>query len=537
MSGKRGDELVMSLPGERFTPFTLAKKLKARAILESASFKQGRARYSLILVDEAFRVVQEGDEVALYIAGERRLWDGCDGASGYAGMAGTAGIAGSADMADDKPGGRKPDILDALASVAAQNAGVAPGLPVPASGIGFLGYDFAARCDTLTLASKPDGIGVPESEFIVGHVYLIFDHYTDTIHAIGLNYAEHIVDLSARMQEIGRRLSDLDFSHLEPLSDRVPFTVVSDEAAEKAVFMAGVDSIREKIIAGDLLQAVLSRRLVAESSLGALEGYRRLRSASPSPYLFLVDFGSYALLGASPESLVRLRDGQASIRPIAGTRRRGKNHEEDQALEKELLADPKERAEHLMLLDLARNDLGRACEPGSVRVTRNTEAEQFSHVIHLVSEVEGELASNHTGLDLLRAAFPAGTVSGAPKLRAMEIVSGLEQYDRSFYAGAVGYLDASGGFDTCITIRSALVKDGRWYLQAGAGIVYGSSPEREWEETNEKLAALLAALGGKVATSVGSEPASVGVVPAAVDSASTKASVASAPEYRGEGAA
>ncbi len=508
MSGKRGDELVMSLPGERFTPFTLAKKLKARAILESASFKQGRARYSLILVDEAFRVVQEGNEVALYIAGERRLWDGSGGTAGRAGLAGSAGMAG------DKPGGRKPDILDALAYVAAQNAGVAPGLPVPASGIGFLGYDFAARCDTLILASKPDDIGVPESEFIVGHVYLVFDHYTDMIHAIGLNYAEHRIDLGAKMQEIGKRLSDLDFSHLEPLSEGVPFTVVSDEAAQKAVFMAGVDSIRQRIIAGDLLQAVLSRRLVAESSLGALEGYRRLRSASPSPYLFLVDFGGYALLGASPESLVRLRDGQASIRPIAGTRRRGKTHVEDQALEKELLADPKERSEHLMLLDLARNDLGRACEPGSVRVTRNTEAEQFSHVIHLVSEVEGALARNHTGLDLLRAAFPAGTVSGAPKLRAMEIVSGLEQYDRSFYAGAVGYLDASGGFDTCITIRSALVKDGRWYLQAGAGIVYGSTPEREWEETNEKLAALLLALGGRVSASEGSILASGGKVSA-----------------------
>ena len=492
MSGKRGDELVMSLPGERFTPFTLAKKLKARAILESASFKQGRARYSLILVDEAFRLVQEGDEVVLYIAGERRLWNGPDG------TAGTPADHASTSAGDvGKAAGRKLDILDALASVAAQNAGVAPGLPVPASGIGFLGYDFAARCDTLSLAKKPDGIGVPESEFIVGHIYIVFDHYTETLHAIGLNYAEHSIDLGARMQEIGRRLSDLDFSYLEPLSERVSFTVVSDEAAEKAVFLDGVEKIRDRIIAGDLLQAVLSRRLVAESSLGALEGYRRLRSASPSPYLFLVDFGSYALLGASPESLVRLRDGQASIRPIAGTRRRGHNHDEDEALEKELLADPKERAEHLMLLDLARNDLGRACEPGSVRVTRNTEAEQFSHVIHLVSEVEGALARNHTGTDLLRAAFPAGTVSGAPKLRAMEIVSGLEQYDRSFYAGAVGYLVASGGFDTCIAIRSALVKDGRWYLQAGAGIVYGSRPEREWEETNEKLAALLTALGGK----------------------------------------
>ncbi len=269
-----------------------------------------------------------------------------------------------------------------------------------------------------------------------------------------------------------------------------PFTLA------KKLGLRGVEKIRERIIAGDLLQAVLSRRLVAESSLGALEGYRRLRSASPSPYLFYIDFGAHAIIGASPESLVRLRGNVASIRPIAGTRRRGKTADEDAALEKELLADPKERAEHLMLVDLARNDLGRSCAPGSVKVTRNMEAERFSHVMHLVSEVEGTPAADRSGLDVLRAAFPAGTVSGAPKIKAMEIVSELESVDRSFYAGAVGYLDAQGGFDTCITIRSALVKDGKWHLQAGAGIVYGSKPEREWEETNEKLAALRAALAG-----------------------------------------
>jgi anthranilate synthase component 1 len=260
--------------------------------------------------------------------------------------------------------------------------------------------------------------------------------------------------------------------------------------------MDGVEKIRERIIAGDIVQAVLSRRLVVESSLDALEGYRRIRSASPSPYLFYIDFGTYALVGASPESLVRLRNGVASIRPIAGTRRRGSTPDKDIELEKELLADPKERAEHLMLVDLARNDLGRACTPGSVRMTRNFEPERFSHVIHIVSEVEGIPAKDHTNLDVLRSAFPAGTVSGAPKIKAMEIISDLEPMDRSFYAGAVGYLDAAGGFDTCITIRSALVKDGRWYLQSGAGIVYGSKPEREWEETNEKLAALRAALSG-----------------------------------------
>ncbi len=483
MAGSREDGIIVTVPGERFTPFTLAKKLGARAILESASFKRGRERYSLILVDEAFRVRQEKDRVVLCVQGREELLHPVPASSEQSGTV----------SAGSKRGG---DILDVLAGIAEQNAALAPHLPIPGAGIGFLGYDFVRRCDTVVLAEKPDPIGVPEAEFIVGHVYIVFDHYTDTLHLIGLNYREHQIDLVARMAELRKRLGDLDFSYLAAPAESVPFTVLSDLDADKATFMAGVTAIRERIIAGDLLQAVLSRRLSARSTLEPLEGYRRLRSTSPSPYLFYIDFGSYSLLGASPESLVRLRDGTATIHPIAGTRRRGKTPTEDQALEKELLADPKERAEHLMLVDLARNDLGRVCIPGSVRVTRNMEPEQFSHVIHLVSEVEGNPGPERSAGDVLRAAFPAGTVSGAPKLTAIRIVSELERYDRSFYAGAVGYLDVHGGLDTCIAIRSTLVKDGIWHLQSGAGIVYGSTPEREWEETNEKLAALRAALSG-----------------------------------------
>lgn len=474
MTIKREDSIILSMPGDRFTPFTLAKKLNARAILESASFSQGKARYSLILVDEAFRLRQTKDGVILLVDGTEKAWNG-------------SAVSGT---------NRKADILDALASIASQNEGAGKGLPVPAAGIGFFGYDFVQRCDKVHIAEKQDDIGVPEAEFLIGHIIIIFDHYTDTIHMVGLNYAEHSIKLEAKIHELKKRLSDLDFSHLAPPADSVPFKIISDEDAEKAAYVLGVEKIRERIIAGDLLQAVLSRRMVAESALEPLEAYRRLRSASPSPYLFYIDFTSYSILGASPESLIRLRDGVASIRPIAGTRRRGASTEEDAALEKELIQDPKERAEHLMLVDLARNDLGRACTPGSVKLSRNMEVEHFSHVMHIVSEVEGTPDPLRHPTELLRAAFPAGTVSGAPKIKAMEIVSQIERADRSFYAGAVGYLDSNGGFDTCIAIRSTLVKDGRWYLQAGAGIVFGSKPEREWEETNEKLAALRAALSG-----------------------------------------
>jgi anthranilate synthase component 1 len=474
--GMNGNSVsILSIPGERFTPFSLAKKLGARAVLESASFKKGKERYSILLLDEAFRIIQEADQVAIEIDGKRSPWVW-------------------AEQDVRIPSSKPRDILDALSEVAQQNSAAVPHLPVPGAGIGFLGYEFVRRCDTVQLTLGEDALGIPEAEFIVGHLYIIVDHYTDMLHLVGLNYAQHRIDLEKALVQVRARLDDLDFTYLAPPDTAVSLEIASDEEADNTIFCRGVENLQRHIVAGDIIQAVLSRRLVCRSELNALEGYRRLRSTSPSPYMFYLNFGPYALVGASPESLVRLRDGVASIRPIAGTRRRGATPSEDAVLEAELLKDPKERAEHLMLVDLARNDLGRVCLPGSVTVTRNMEVERFSHVMHIVSEVEGTPNPAISPAQVLRSAFPAGTVSGAPKLKAIELVSQEERYRRSFYAGAVGYFDVHGGFDTCITIRSALVKDGSWYLQAGAGIVYASKPEREWEETNEKLAALRAAL-------------------------------------------
>ncbi len=474
--GMNGNSVsILSIPGERFTPFSLAKKLGARAVLESASFKKGKERYSILLLDEAFRIIQEADQVAIEIDGKRSPWVW-------------------SEVEGSMPSKKNRDILDALSEVAQQNSAAVPHLPVPGAGIGFLGYEFVRRCDMVQLTLGENALGIPEAEFIVGHLYIIVDHYTDMLHLVGLNYAQHRIDLEKALAQVRARLDDLDFTYLAPPEAAVSLEIMSDEEADKTIFCRGVENLRRHIVAGDIIQAVLSRRLICRSDLNALEGYRRLRSTSPSPYMFYLNFGPYALVGASPESLVRLRDGVASIRPIAGTRRRGATPSEDAVLEAELLKDPKERAEHLMLVDLARNDLGRVCLPGSVTVTRNMEVERFSHVMHIVSEVEGTPNPTISPAQVLRSAFPAGTVSGAPKLRAIELVSQEERYRRSFYAGAVGYFDVHGGFDTCITIRSALVKDGSWYLQAGAGIVYASKPEREWEETNEKLAALRAAL-------------------------------------------
>lgn len=466
MAGKRTDMIMRSLPGERYTPFTLASKLGAKGILESVSSTHGKDRYSLLLLQEAFRITQLPDRVVLRVGSDTIK---CD----------------------------ESDILEVVSRISAQNALPPGGMPLPGAGMGYLGYRYCARCDTINLAAQEDPVGVPEAQFIVGHLYVIFDHFTDTLHLFGLNYDEHVIDLEQAVSEVMHRLEDLDFSYLAAPQPAKPAIVETDLAASKSSFIDGVREIKERIIAGDLLQAVLSRRLVVRSEERAMAVYRRLRSTNPSPYLFLIDFGDFQLVGASPESIVRVRDGIASIRPIAGTHKRGADAAEDALLRKELLEDPKERSEHLMLVDLARNDLGRVCVPGSVRVTRSMDVELFSHVMHIVSDVVGQVDPvQHRPIDVLKSAFPAGTVSGAPKIEAVERLSGLEREDRSFYGGAVGYVEPDGDLDFCISIRCALHQEDSWVLQAGAGIVYASDPEREWIETEQKLEAMRLVLEG-----------------------------------------
>lgn len=462
---KRTDSVYLTLEGERYTPFSLAKKLGAKAILESASFSEGANRYSILMLEEAFRVIEDAEGVSLVVEGER------------------------------KPCPAK-DILDALESISSENEKPAK-IPLPASGIGFLSYEFCARCDTIHLSRQENSLKIPESEFVVGHVYIVFDHFTETLHVFGLNYNEHEIDLEKAIHSIRKKLSNLDFSYLEDPEDDYPYKVLTDLKKSHDEYVHYVEELKKRIVAGDIIQAVPSRRLQLESEIPALDVYRRLRTLNPSPYLFYIDFGSYQLVGSSPESLVRSRNGKSSIRPIAGTCRRGKNDAEDEFLKEKLLSDPKERAEHLMLVDLARNDLGRVSEPGTVKVTRNMECELFSHVIHLVSEVEGKTKLGLKPIQVLRSAFPAGTVSGAPKISAIEIVSSLEREKRNFYAGAVGYLDADGDLDFCIAIRCALRQGNVWTLQAGSGIVYASDPEREWEETGEKLGAMVQVVEAK----------------------------------------
>ena len=290
-------------------------------------------------------------------------------------------------------------------------------------------------------------------------------------------------------------------SLLEQPSEHLPVDMVHEvpdvpfsSNVPKEVFLDNVVRAKKYITAGDIIQVVGSQRFSTEVKAAPLDIYRAARSINPSPYMFLLELEGFALVGASPEIHVRCEDRRVEIRPIAGTRRRGTTPEEDDALQKELLADPKERAEHVMLVDLARNDLGRVCDFGSVQVKDLMTVERYSHVMHIVSQVEGKLSADRTPYDLMRATFPAGTLSGAPKIRAMQIIAELEQTARGPYGGCVGYFSFNGNLDCCITIRTALIKDGKAYVQAGGGWVNDSTPEAEFQETVNKAKAMLKAV-------------------------------------------
>jgi len=339
--------------------------------------------------------------------------------------------------------------------------------------VGYLAYDHVAKLEP-TVPLPEDGPGLPESRFVVAETLIRFDHGSGTADVLTGDAAA----IAARLE------GDLVAPPPTPGAQRAAVRRMPDRAA----YERGVQRIREHIRAGDAFQVVLSQRAERPTDRSAVELYRALRRINPSPYLFLLDLGELALVGSSPETLVKCEDGRASLNPIAGTTHPGQG---DAA---RLLESAKDRAEHVMLVDLGRNDLSRVCEAGTVRVARFLEPERFSHVTHLVSEVTGRLRDGVTPFDLLRACFPAGTVSGAPKVRAMQILSELEGYRRGPYAGAVGYVLPGGTMDTCIAIRTIVLRDGTALLQAGAGIVADSDPAAEHRECLSKLAALEAAI-------------------------------------------
>jgi anthranilate synthase component 1 len=398
-----------------------------------------------------------------------------------------------------------PTVRDGLAVVERvmkkYRAVLLPGLPRFTGGaIGFIGYEFIHDVEPVVPRPPKDELQTPTMVFLIADQLLIFDRVAQTITVLvnafldgAAGLAEVYEDAVGEIERLVSLLEQPSEHHPVSLPDEVP-SVPFESNVARDKFFANVLKAKEYITAGDIIQVVGSQRFSTPVTASPIDVYRAVRSVNPSPYMFLLELDGFSLVGASPEIHVRCEDGRVEIRPIAGTRRRGKMDAEDAALEKELLADPKERAEHVMLVDLARNDIGRVCDFGSVQVKDLMVIERYSHVMHIVSEVEGKLSADKTLYDLMRATFPAGTVSGAPKIRAMQIISELEQTTRGPYGGCVGYFSFNGNLDTCITIRTALLKDGKAYVQAGGGWVSDSTPEGEFQETVNKSKAMLKAV-------------------------------------------
>jgi len=377
-----------------------------------------------------------------------------------------------------------------------------PGLPRFTGGlVGYFGYESVRYIEPRLgqRLAKPDPLGTPDILLMVSEEVLAFDNLSGELTVIVLADPSDTQDLArgeARLDELVARLADPlpPTRQLTPLATTAGGHDVFRASFSREGYEAAVRRIQSYILEGDVMQVVPSQRMSVAYHEHALDLYRALRCLNPSPYLFHLDLGDFQVVGASPEVLARLEDGILTVRPIAGTRPRGRDLAEDLALEAELLADPKERAEHLMLIDLGRNDVGRVCEVGSVVVTEQMVIERYSQVMHIVSNVQGQLSPGLGPLDALRATFPAGTLSGAPKVRAMEIIDELEPVKRGIYGGAVGYIGWNGNMDTAIAIRTAVIKNGQLHLQAGGGIVADSDPAAEWEETLNKRRALFRAV-------------------------------------------
>jgi anthranilate synthase component 1 len=383
--------------------------------------------------------------------------------------------------------------LDAIASVAAEVTAPVKGIPRFHGGaVGYLGYEAARHFERLPVAQGA-APPMPESAFLTAEDLAVFDHVTRRLMLLTIHRPDR--------EDYGSAVARIDEMEMRLSSDQLAAAVHGTDGAgwksnvTKGQFHAMVDAAREHILGGDAFQIVVSQRFSKPLAATPFDVYRCLRAINPSPYMFFLALGGDRhVVGTSPEKLVQVENGRVETRPLAGTRRRGADPAEDARLEKELLSDLKERAEHVMLVDLGRNDVGRVARPGSVTVDRLMEVERYSHVMHISSTVSGQLREGRTSLDALRAAFPAGTVSGAPKIRAMEVIADLEPDRRGVYAGSLGYVSFGGNLDMAITLRTVVVADGVAYVQAGAGVVADSKPEREFEETLEKAGAMFKAV-------------------------------------------
>ncbi len=460
--------------GDTETPVSAFFKLdkKPSFLLESVSGGEKWARYSFLGIDPAMTITCYGKKIEIKDAGGIRHSEAAD------------------------PLEAVKEVLSGFQPVAVE------GLPRFSGGfVGYIGYDVVKSFERVPDTRKPE-VEMPDVFLMLTDTILIFDNLKQTIkvvsnvHIKGKDIKKTYKDAEKRIDKIIKALrsskqsagipqiADPKISQLENFSSNF----------RKEDFLHAVAKAKEYVMSGDIVQVVLSQRFETKSASSPFDIYRALRVINPSPYMYYLDTGDVQLAGSSPEILVRMEGGEITLRPIAGTRKRGRTEDEDKRLEEDLKKDPKEVAEHIMLVDLGRNDVGRVAETGSVKVTELMAVERYSHVMHLVSNVKGQLKKGLDAFDVFRACFPAGTVSGAPKVRAMEIIEELEPTKRGPYAGAVGYFSYSGNMDTCITIRTLVIKNGKIYVQAGAGIVADSIPENEYTETVNKAAAMMRAV-------------------------------------------
>lgn len=452
--------IIKELKGDQFTPILILQKLTGtkKFLLESSHKYSDSGRYSFIGANPALELISYADK----------------------------------NMILDESGrleeimGNPLEIVNFLMPQPTEENN--DPIPFTSGAVGYIGYDIIRQFEEIG-EEFPNELNMPDAHLMFYEVIIVFDHLEDKVFVCGTRLLNETTKekLEQKLLHIIEELKRPD-----SYQEEEPFQFFGFESTTtKGDFLQKVKTAKEHIKAGDAFQVVLSRRLKSTYKGTPLALYRKHRADNPTPYMFYIEFDDYTILGSSPESLIKSRVGKVNVNPIAGTKKRGSSQEEDEIIEKELLHDEKELAEHRMLVDLGRNDLGKVCEFSTVQVDRYMMVERFRHVMHLVSEISGRLKKGKTGLDALAACLPAGTVSGAPKIRAMEIINQLERSKRGVYAGAIGYISVNGNMDFALAIRTVILKDHFAYIQAGAGVVHDSSPESEYEETINKLKSFL----------------------------------------------
>ncbi|MGJ7909571.1 anthranilate synthase component I [Neobacillus sp. LXY-1] len=455
--------LRKEIRGDVLTPISILQKIsgKKKFLLESSHKFNHSGRYSFIGADPAFEIISIGKEnVLINRTGETRNLHG-----------------------------NPLEILKELFPIKAMEDSQ---IPFIGGAIGYIGYDIVRQFEVIG-QEYSNQLNMPDVHLLFFEEVIVFDHHEEKVYIFGLPLLETSTEKTVE-ERMCKRIEELKQANV--YEEELPFALSGFHSEmSKETFIKNVEIAKEHILAGDIFQVVLSRRMKSQYQGAPLSLYRKHRANNPTPYMFYIDFEDYVVIGSSPESLIKTRGKTVIANPIAGTKRRGTNLAEDEEIEKELLQDEKELAEHKMLVDLGRNDLGKVCEFGSVQVDKYMAVEKYRHVMHLVSEISGTLHLDYSPLDALAACLPAGTVSGAPKVRAMEIINTLEQSKRGLYAGAVGYLSVNGNIDFALAIRTMILKDNTAYIQAGAGIVHDSDPENEFEETLNKLKTFLEGAG------------------------------------------